>query len=113
MLGLFLVNGNAQLLENFVFSCLLKNQGENIFYLRSTHEVDFYLPETETIIQVAYSLQHPETRKRELKGIETMQSQVAVKEALIITHDEEDDLKVGRLDVAMKPAWKWALEQAL
>lgn len=110
MLGLFLVNGNAQLLENFVFTCLLKNQGENIFYLRSTHEVDFYLPETETIIQVAYSLQHPETRKRELKGIETMQSHAPVKEALIITYDEEEDVKAGQLDVSVKPAWKWALE---
>jgi len=74
---------------------MLNKRIENIFYLRSTQEVDFYLPEAETLIQVAYNLQHPETRKRELKGIETMQSQAPVKEALIITYDEEDDWKSG------------------
>lgn len=45
--------------------------------------------------------------------LETMQSLAPVKKALIITYDEEEDLKVGQLDVAVKPAWKWALQPAL
>lgn len=113
ILGLFLINGNTQLLENFVFTHLLKNRGEEIFYLRSTHEIDFYLPETETAIQVSYSIQHPETRKRELKAIETMQTEAPIRNTVIITYDDEEDLKVGQMDIQVKPAWKWALEDAL
>ena len=107
--------GYGELLENTVFLELLRMKKE-IFYFRGKKECDFVVREGIKItqaIQVCYDF-NKETKEREISGLSEAMTQFKLKEGLILTYDQEDEIKIKGKKVKkiiIKPGWKWLLGQ--
>jgi len=111
LLNLFLLDRNTALLENLVAINLLRKYGRNdavYFYLKE-FEVDFYVPEIQLAVQVCFSLNDFETRKRETKALLQLSKKIEVKIMLIITKDEENSIVENGVAIEVIPIWKWLL----
>ena len=116
ILGLFLIDKDAMLLENLVAIQLFRIYGHDIdngrvFFYNDGYEIDFYIPDEELAIQVSYSLRDEETRKRETEALGKLPNRLPCRRRLILTYDEEETIsdKHGTIDVV--PVWKWLLER--
>lgn len=109
LLGLFLNTPESFLLENIVFSHLQKKFKDEVYYVRTLYEIDFYIPE-KLAVQVSYDLKQDSTRQREVFGLLTASKEVSFSRAIIITLDEEFTIKENELEIKVKPVWKWLLE---
>ncbi|MDR1653974.1 MAG: ATP-binding protein [Prevotellaceae bacterium] len=108
ILNLFLLDADTSLLENQVAIKLRQLYGEQVFYLKGKHEIDFYLPEQKTAIQVAYTMKNFDTRKREIGVfIELSKSNFEVTKYLIITKDEEEIITEQGFEIQVIPVMKW------
>jgi predicted AAA+ superfamily ATPase len=112
ILNLFLIDKNTSLLENLVAVTLLRKYGrdEAVFFYNKGIEVDFYLPDIYTAIQVCYSLRDLDTRKREISALLQLSKRVDVKRYLIITKDEEETITESGIEIEVIPVWKWLLK---
>lgn len=112
ILNLFLLDAETALLENLVAIALLRKYGREdaVFYYRKNIEVDFYIPDEETAIQVCYNLSDAATLERETKALTDLDKMLPCKKLLVITRDEESVLKVDGKTVNVVPVWKWLLE---
>lgn len=112
ILNLFLLDGNTSLLENIVAVQLLRIYGREdaVFFYNSNIEVDFYIPEKELAIQVCYNMSDAETAQREIKALMQIEKFLPVKERLIITKEQEDELVIDDKKIRVIPVWKWLLE---
>jgi hypothetical protein len=106
-------NAETMLLENFVAITLKRRFGDRFYFARDGAEVDFYVPETQTLIQVAYSISASLTEQREVESILKIQQQIKAKKLLIITLDEEKIIESKELPIECIPVWKWVLQTAL
>jgi len=98
------------LLENLVFNCL--NKDNEVFYYSDKGECDFVLVKNKKVtqaIQVCYDL-NEENKKREVNGLVEAMDKFKLKEGLILTNDQEDELVVDGKKIVIKPVWKWLLE---
>lgn len=109
ILNLFLIDPNSSLLENIVAIGLHKKYETDFYYYQNGVEVDFYIPETETAIQVSYSLRDEETRRREVSALEKMAKQIKIEQMIIITKDEEETIEANDYEIQVIPIWKWLL----
>lgn len=111
ILNLFLINDNASLFENLVAVNLLRKYGREdaVFFYNQGGEVDFYVPEVETAIQVSYTISDKATCERETKALVKLSSFLDCKRLMIITRDEERTIRVEDKDIEVIPAWKWLL----
>lgn len=103
----------ANLLENLVAITLIRKYGLNdsVFFYKRDIEVDFYLAESETAIQVSVDLERdPKTLDRELNAFKKMGKEVSVKHRVIITLNEEKDIETEFGPVKVVPIWKWLLK---
>ena len=115
ILGLFLIDKDAMLLENLVAIQLFRIYGHDIdngrvFFYNDGYEIDFYIPDEELAIQVSYSLRDEETRKRETEALGKLPNRLPCRRRLILTYDEEETIsdKHGTIDVV--PVWKWLVK---
>ena len=77
----------ADQLENLVALHLLRRYGFNdrVFFYRRDVEVDFYLPDEETAIQVCVKLAtDPKTLEREVDALEKLSKELPVKRCIIV-----------------------------
>ena len=113
ILNLFLLDGNTASLENLVAVTLLQKYGRNdaVFFYNQGIEVDFYLPEIQLAIQVCYSLNDIETRKRETTALLQLSKRIEIKKMLIITKDEETVISENGTTIEVVPVWKWLLQK--
>ncbi|MBQ8064133.1 MAG: ATP-binding protein [Prevotella sp.] len=116
ILGLFLIDKDAMLLENLVALQLFRIYGHDmsdnrVFFYRDSFEVDFYIPENELAIQVCHSLRDEDTRKRETEALQKLPKRVPCRRRLILTYDEENTItdQYGTVDII--PVWKWLLAE--
>ena len=109
LLNLFLFDPNTSLLENIV-AIRLYSQYDDVCFYNSGFEVDFYLWEHATAIQVAYSMSNDETRKRETDGLLKLAKAYDVRQMLVITRDERETIEVGGYKIEVVPVWEWLLE---
>ena len=88
----------------------LHNQYEDVYYLKSSDtDIDFFIPETGTAIQVAYSLKGT-AYEREIKAIKNgFKSMKEMKKAAIITYEEEKTIDLDGVSINVIPVWKWLL----
>lgn len=110
ILNLFLLDGNTSLLENIVAINLLRKYGRDdaVYFYNQTIEVDFYIPEDHTAIQVCYDLDNSEgTLDREVKALLKMTEIVECDNLLIITRDTERTLEINGKTIEVIPVWKW------
>lgn len=112
LLDLFLIDSDTSLLENLVADNLIRKYGreDSVFFYNKDIEVDFYIPETETAIQVAYSIFDEPTRKREVKALLSIRKLLPCKHCCIITYDETDAWQLAEEGIEVIPVWKWLLE---
>jgi len=99
-------------LENLVF-IELKRRWKQVYYHKNKKECDFVIVEwlkPVEVIQVTYSLEDEETRKREIDWILEAMKDYGIKEWLILTYDEEDEIIPGDgLKIKVLPVWKWMI----
>ena len=107
ILNLFLIDPLTSLLENQVAIQLRRLFGDDIYFYHHGIEVDFYVPEVQLAMQVSYSMQDLETRKREINALVKMSKQIDVKRWIVITKDEEDTISERGINIEVIPAWKW------
>lgn len=110
LLNLFLTDKKTRLLENIVAISLSQRYSGEVYFLKSAKtniDVDFYIPETETVYQVSFSISEAATMEREVSALLNLKEKFgAAKHYVIITYSEE--MKIGEIDVV--PLWKWLLE---
>ena len=111
ILNLFLVDSETSLLENFVAVNLCKKYGrENVVYLKGDKEIDFYIEETNTAIQVSYSIKDDATRNREIGALcRYAQTNRDVK-LMIVTWEEKEHLVVDGISIEVVPVLDWILD---
>lgn len=106
----------GRLYENTVFLELLRRKKVNqeIHYWQSQQkeEVDFVIIEeikVKQLIQVCYSIDDYDTKKRELKALLKASTELKCKQLLVITKDYEKEEKIGNQKINYIPLWKWLL----
>ena len=110
LLALFLIDPNTSLLENIVAVNLRRKYADGCYFFNTPKaEVDFYIPDESTAIQVAYSIADQDTRKREIAGLVALSDYQNVEHLLIVTKDEEESLEVNGKTISVTPLWKWLL----
>ncbi len=114
ILGLFLIDKDAMLLENIVALQLFRIYGhdpenERVFFYHHNFEVDFYVPDAELAIQVSYSLRDDETRKRETEALHKLPHHLPCSRRIILTYDEEGTITDQHGIIEVAPVWKWLL----
>ena len=115
VLDLFLIGGEAMLLENTVALALFQKYGhdpdnERVFFYNEKVEVDFYVPEEGLAIQVSYSMtQSPDTFDREVSALKKLPKVLSCKRRLILTNDESGTVEDVHGIIEIMPVWKWML----
>jgi len=99
-------------LENIVF-IELKRRECDVYYFKDKKECDFLVREGMKItiaIQVAHNLADPKTEKREIDGLLEAMEKFNLKEGLIITESQEEEIKIKGKKIKIIPVWKWLLD---
>ena len=61
-------------------------------------------------IQVCYEF-NDENQEREINGLVGAMDELKLKEGLILTYNQEDELDVDGRKIVLKPVWKWLFEE--
>jgi len=110
ILNLFLPDPQTSLLENLVAINLHRLYGDEVYFYHNGAEVDFWVPQKQLAIQVCYSLQHLDTRKREVNALTVASKRIHVSRMVIITKDEEDTIWENGVQIEVIPVRKWLLK---
>jgi len=113
ILNLFLDDKKSSLLENIVALKLYRNHKDNLYYLKGNKtDIDFYISNENTAIQVAYSLSDKEVYDREVNNlIEFAKSSSKKTNLLIITYEEEKVVNIGDYKIQVLPLTKYLLQK--
>jgi predicted AAA+ superfamily ATPase len=109
ILTLFLINPATILLENMVAVKLRQLYADQFYYVKTTNEVDFYIPSRKMLIQVCYSMGKMDTEKREMNALLKINEAIKADHLVIITLDEERAEMVNGSEINILPVWKWLL----
>ncbi len=97
------------LLENLVFNCI--NNKQEVFYYSEKTECDFLIVKNKEIkqaIQVCHEL-NEKNREREIEGLGEAMKKFKLREGLLLTNSQEEELKLDGKKIVIKPVWKWLL----
>lgn len=103
----------GRVLENLVFMELLKRK-KNLFYFKdaNNYECDIVVTENEIVtqaIQVCHKLTDA-NREREMRGVIAALKEFNLKNGIIITTGEEEEIKESSFSISVLPYWKWMLK---
>lgn len=111
ILNLFLIDPETVLLENRVAIELKKHFGGEVYFYNKNVEVDFYVPQHDWLIQVAYSIANDDTREREISSLLKVAKHLQAKRLTIITYNEEQTISLNNgSTIEVIPLWKWLLD---
>lgn len=100
----------GKLLENLVFLALRRKTREIYYYTTpGGFEVDFYLPESHQLIQVAQHMENPATREREVRALEDAIQHLHPRSALILADSNEAGLDLAGMRVEVRSIAEWLL----
>ena len=104
----------GKFLENLVF-LELKRRGGEIFFYKSDNglEVDFLLKRGRGVtglIQVTSDFSNASTREREIKSLVRGLKDLNLNEGLILTMEEEDEIRQEGKKIRVRPVYSWLLE---
>jgi uncharacterized protein len=102
---------HGKILENLVL-IHLKSRGREVYYYKKKGECDFVIKEGLKIkeaMQVCYNL-NEENEKREINGLVNACKEYKLNEGLLLTYDQEKEIKQDYIKIKIKPVWKWLLE---
>lgn len=113
IISLLALDIRTSLLENIVALKLLSTYGtqENtVYFYNHGIEVDFYVPQTETAIQVCYTMNDAEgTFERETKALIKVQSRLSCRRNIIVTYSDDDVIERDGIKIEIIPVWKFIL----
>lgn len=112
IISLLALDVRTSLLENIIALKLLETFGskDSVFFYNHGCEVDFYIPDHQTAIQVCYTMSDAQgTFDRETQALVKLQSRLPTRRNLIVTYCESGQLTVGDLTIEIIPAWKFLL----
>lgn len=111
LLSLFLVDKKSALLENTVAVYLKRKYEDEVYYFKSSQtgiDIDFYLPEQKTAIQVAYKLGDAEAREtRSLFHL--AEKSKDIEKFIIVTNEEERIIEKNGIEIEVIPIHKFLL----
>lgn len=84
--------------------------GDNLFFYNKDIEVDFYIPDEKTGIQVCYNLIDNNTLEREVKALLRLKKVLGLERMLIVSRDTSQTLNIGKDQIEVVPIWQWILE---
>ncbi len=96
----------------FVFVELLRRKQQISYYATQTNEVDFVIEEkgiVKELIQVSYSIKAQETYTRETGALIRASVDLRCDKLMILTFDEEREIKIRGKLIRVIPTWKWML----
>jgi len=99
------------LLENLVFLELKRNR-KDVYYFSEKGECDFLIRQGIKIIeaiQVCHGL-NEDNKEREVNGLIEALERFKLKEGLILTYDQEDEIEIKGKRIKIMPVWKWLLQ---
>ena len=108
-----LTKDKGWLLENLVFNFL--NKDNDIFYYSNKNECDFLLVKNKAVIkaiQVCYDL-NEDNREREISGLKEAMDKFRLKEGLLLTNSQEEEIKEKGRKIKVIPVWKWILKERI
>lgn len=101
----------GRMLENVVF-INLRRKYRGIFYFKEKNECDFVIKNGTKIIhavQVCFDL-NEDNKDREISGLTEAMDKFGLKEGLILTYEQDDEIKIKGKRIKVMPVWKWMLE---
>ena len=111
LLSLFLVDKKSALLENTVAVYLKRKYEDEVYYFKSSQtgiDIDFYLPEQKTAIQVAYKLGDAE--ERETRSLfHLAEKSKDIEKLIIVTNEEERIIEKNGIEIEVIPIHKFLL----
>ena len=111
LLNLFLTDAKSALLENLVAVHLHKLYEDKLFYIKSAKtgiNVDFYIPDENMAVQVAYSLDG-DAREREVSNLVKLAKENPGTRLVIVTHSEEEIIETDEGVIEVIPCAKFVV----
>lgn len=113
ILNLFLLDKDSKLLENIVAIKLHQMYKDEVWFLKSSVtniDIDFVIPERETAIQVAYSIQG-EAYEREVTNLVNLSKKDSTyRHFVIVTYEEENVIEIDGIQIKVMPLYKFLLD---
>lgn len=111
ILNLFLDNKRSSLLENIVALHLYRTHKDCLYYFKGNKaDIDFYLSELNTAIQVAYSIDEKDAYDREVNNlIAFAKANQSKSNLIIITYEEEKIIEIDEFSINVVPLKKFLL----
>ena len=111
ILGFRSTDDTGRMMENAVFLSI-KRKYEEIYYHKGQKECDFIIRKNGRIsqaVQVTASLKGS-NRDREFEGLIEALNEYKLKEGLIVTEDQSEELVIDNKKIFVVPIWQWLLE---
>lgn len=108
--GLNFSQNKGKILENAVF-IEFKRKNKEVYYHSNKNECDFIIKEGTKIagaIQVCYTFDKS-NKEREIAGLLEAMNKFKLKRGMILTYDQEEEIKINGKKITLKPVWKWLL----
>ena len=115
IISILTMDVETTLLENIVALELLRRHGldDRVFFYNKNIEVDFYLPDTATAIQVSHNPKSSdETWQRETSALVKLCNVVDCQHLLILTYEMEETVEINGKKIELLPVWKWLLSKS-
>jgi uncharacterized protein len=101
----------GKLMENAAFLALRRKTHEIYYYTTSAgYEVDFYLPESGQLVQVAQNMDNPATREREIRALEDAMKTLDLSSGMILTDSNTETITRNGITITIRSLAEWLLE---
>jgi predicted AAA+ superfamily ATPase len=101
----------GKLMENTAFLALRRKTHEIYYYTTPAgYEVDFYLPESGQLVQVAQSMDNPATREREIRALADAMGALGLSSGLILTDSNSETITRNGYHITIRSLAEWLME---
>lgn len=89
----------------------LRKRDRVVSYFSDANECDFLIQDRGRVVEAIQVCQvlTEENRRRELAGLTAAMIRFGLKQGLIVTHSQEENIRTDAGSVRIVPAWKWSL----
>jgi predicted AAA+ superfamily ATPase len=102
----------GKLLENVAFLALRRKTKEIYYYTTPAgYEVDFYLPESNQLIQVAQNMDNPDTQEREVRALLDAMRVLKIPRGLILSDSNVTPIEKNGFTIEIRSLMLWLLEE--
>jgi len=110
-IGFSISPNTGKLMENAAFLALRRKTHEIYYYTTpGGYEVDFYLPESGQLVQVAQSMDNPTTREREIRALVDALGALGLSSGLILTDSKSEIITRNGYTITIRSLAEWLLE---